>query len=189
MRFSQKAKRNSRAGRRAVTLNEVIFVVMSLGFALALVSRVFWTHLEVNRRLTASATRAAAAQSFLHQLRTDLLVATSFKVTASAADAPTKMTTVVINSPAGATSYVFETDKRNDADGDREAGIDQIVVRTDAGGTEHRWVLPAQTVNVLASATAPARVLILRFEDNGPLSAGFNRRESLEVSLLSGGER
>ena len=174
--------------RRGMTLLEIICVVMVVGFTLGLVTEVFVTQLDVTRRLTASAGRAAAANSLMLRLRSDLLAAATISVSNRPADAEDATTTVAINGLAGKTSCSFHRIDRRVEDAERDPAIDQVIVRTDADGEEHRWTLQAQTIDVEASPAAPSRILLLKFKQNGRSSPGFNRRENLEMSLLTGGE-
>lgn len=174
--------------RSAITLLEVICVVMVVGFTLGLVTEVFVTQLDVNRRLTASASRAATANSLTHRLRSDLLAASSISVSNRDTDAREAMTIVALDGSAGRTTYSFHRIDRRKVDAERDPAIDQVIVRNNAVGEEHRWTLQAQTVDVEASPAAPSRILLLKFKQNGRSSPGFNRRENSEVSLLTGGE-
>ena len=189
MKTDNACNRKHNTRRFAFTLTELVFVVVAFGFILGLATQVMRTHLEVNRRLTASAGRAAATQSFQHQVRADLLAASSFTVSTPPSDANLNTTTVTIEAPDGVVTYAFSRLDHADPHADREPGIDQVIVRTDAEGAEHRWTLPSQTVVVQPAATAPTRLLTLAFEDNGPRTAGFIRHERLELSLLAGGAR
>ena len=173
--------------RPAFTITEMISVLMVFAFVLTLVTKVVHTHFDVNRRLTASANRAAAAHSFTHQLRADLLAAESFALEAFTDDHGLITTTVTIGDAANRVTYVFSRIDHADAGADREPAIDQVIQRTRADGDEHRWVLSAQTIDVIASPGAPNRILILKFDDNGPMSPGFNRRERIECAFLTGG--
>jgi len=179
--------RSMPSARAAFTLSELISTLVVVVFVLTLVTQVVHTHFDTNRRLTASAGRAAATQSFLHQIRGDLLAAASFTVAASTSDANLITTTATIDTPDGAVTYTFSRVDHTDLHADREPGVDQVIVRTDADGVAHRWTLSSQTVVVQPSPAAPKRILTLAFEDNGPRTVGFIRHERLELSLLVGG--
>jgi len=174
--------------RRAVTLLEVICVVMVVGFTLGLMAEAFVSHLSVNRRLTVSAGRASTLNSLTQRLRSDLLSAASLSVSDSATDAGGNVTTLTIKGPTGALTFAFQRVDRRDADAERDPAVDQVIVRTDEAGEVHRWVLQAQTVDVQPSAVAPTRIVTLRFKQNGRSAPGFNRREILDLSLMTGGE-
>lgn len=173
--------------RRAVTLLEVICVVMVVGFTLGLVAEAFVSHLSVNRRLTISASRASTVQSLTQRLRSDLLSASTLSVSDPTPDANDTITTLTIRGPTGSLSYTFHRIDRREADADRDPAIDQVIVRTDTEGEAHRWVLRAQTIDVEESNVAPARIVTLRFRQNGRSSPGFNRRENIDLSLMTGG--
>ncbi len=172
--------------RTGITLLEIICVVMVTGFALGLVTEVFVTHLQVNRRLTVSASRAATVNSLTQRLRADFLAARSFIVSKSTPDAADGETSVTISGSNGPTVYRFHRLDRRASEAEQDPAIDQIIARTDAAGDVHQWTLQAQTIDVGPSPAAPSRILVLKFRHNGRSSPGFNRRENLELSLITG---
>lgn len=172
--------------RPAVTLLEIICVVLVVGFTVGLMTEAFTGHLAVNRRLTASAARASTLHSLTQRLRSDLLSAATFKVSNSSDDGGV-VSTLTVQGSTGATSYAFHRVDRREEDAERDPAVDQVIVRTDANGEEHRWLLQAQTIDVEPSPVAPTRIVTLRFRQNGRSAPGFNRRENLDLSLMTGG--
>lgn len=182
--------RTTAAPRRwhpAVTLLEVICVVMVVGFTLGLISETFVSHLAVNRRLTASAGRAATLQSLTQRMRSDILAAASISVATSTTPDGVAVTTLDVTQQGSAISYAFQRIDRRASDAERDPAVDQVIVRTSPDGEEHRWVLQAQTIDVEPAEVAPARIVTLRFRQNGRSAPGFNRRENLDLSLMTGG--
>ena len=186
--MTMNARNHLRRGRlrRGITLLEIICVVMIAGFALGLVTEVFVTHLQVNRRLTVSASRAATVNSLTQRLRGDLLAAESFTLSKSNPDADDGETSVTIKAPDGPTLYTFHRVDRRTSEAEQDPGIDQVIVRTEAAGEAHQWTLQAQTIEVEPSKVAPSRIVVLKFRQNGRSAPGFNRRENLEISLIAG---
>lgn len=198
-----------------VTLLEVILVLTIVVFAAWLVGWCMVLQFDTNRRIGQATDRDATARSILHQMRTDLLNATSVAVdgphalpqdwSAEQKSAARPAVTgsgrnlrwrgpgdrVTIHGPGGDTVYQVDVDGPLDRVGEGRADPPepamQTVTRTAPGGATHVWHVRGQIMRFAPVEGGGDRLLNVRLTHGDAFMTGNERTRRLEATLRVGG--